>query len=150
MNKLILPGAVETALAEQENIDERNKLPDLTNTAINPHGLTAEDLLAYQLHHRPLVLQHGRKKVGLACVILASNGAMNQLGEIGRRHSCHRSMAGAMEVLQGTFVNLFDEMCLTHKWSREEIKLLQGELVKAELKDGTPTILSASGSPLKH
>lgn len=147
--KLILPGAVEAALQQQESIDDAKKrLPDLADPAVNPHGLKAEELQAYQPHHWPLVLKHGRRKFGLACVVLAANGALNHIGQIGRRHNCQRSLQAPMEALQGVFASLFHEISEIYKWTPEEIKAVQGELTRAEIKDGTPTLVGPSGAPL--
>lgn len=121
-------------------------LPNLADPAVNPHGLTEEELRTYAPQFWPSVLQYGRKKFGLSSIVLAVNGAMNHLGDIGRRHSCQRSMQAPLEALQGSFVSLFQEVCEREGWTPDEIKKVQGEIVKAQVTQGTPKILAADGN----
>lgn len=120
--------------------------PDLSDLTINPHGLTSEDLDEYPANFWPLVLKYGRTKFGLASLVIAVNGAMNHLGDIGRRHNCQRSMQAPMDALTGSFVNLFDEICKTYKWTADEIKVVQTEIMASYIKEPpTPKILTADG-----
>lgn len=152
MNKKPLVGATAAALDSMlETQEKMSKLKlDLADPAINPHGLKPEDLQQYTEHHWPIVLKYGRDLFGMACTVLAVNGAMNHLGDIGRRHNCIRQMQQPLEAITGTFVSLFEEITKMKNWTPDMIKLVQGEITKAEAMEGTPTLLAADGVTRLH
>lgn len=141
-------GAVESMLETQQKLD-RLKL-DLNDPAVNPHKLKLEDLQQYTEHMWPVVLKHGRDLFGMACTVLAVNGAMNHLGDIARRHNCIRQIQQPMEALTGTFVSLFEEITKLRSWTPDMIKLVQAEITRAEAMEGTPILLAADGVTRLH
>jgi hypothetical protein len=123
---------------------------DLKDAAINPHGLTQEDLDHYRPEHQQLVLIHGRKKFGMAAAVGAANGAMNHLQEILQRHNAAKASLVPLQVLVEIFGNLFDEICEENKWEKLDISKLQSELMMASVQAG-PQLVAADGqTPLTH
>lgn len=123
-------------------------LPDLADAAVNPHGLTAEDLKGYPDIFWPLVLEHGRLKFGLSSTVLAINAALDNLAAIGRRHNCHKAMLAPLEAMAGCFVNMFEQVCTQNSWTPDDIKKVQGQITRAQVLQGAPRIVAADGKPI--
>lgn len=120
---------------------------DLTDAAVNPHGLTQADLDQYRPEHQQLVLLHGRKMFGMAASVGAANGAMNHLEQILQRHNAAKASLVPLQVLIGVFGNCFDEICEQNKWKKEDISKLQSQISMASIQTG-PQLVDATGAPL--
>lgn len=133
----------EVHILGQANVPE---IPELTDLTINPHGLTADDLREYEPCYWPLLLLHGRQKFGLANLILGTNGALNALGDVGRRHGTQKTMIPMLDIIAQGLAMCFTEICQFRGWTPAELKALQAEVVKVQVTKAAPKILSHNGT----